>query len=249
MSILSWEHASLNASQQLGHGELDKMLYDVAAPFSGPTSPTISHLEIPPSPCLSAIDSPLGFGSISQVLLPEVTPSPAHHLNTSARFNVSHEATADSAATYLRLQLAAAEELSAERMHRMMAMEEEIHNLKQAHQQQMEEMTAQMAFVEKQSQQTAYVAALEEQVRVTQMKGEHAVRQVAMRKDEEARAQKAHALKAQRRKMDAVYSSVLAGTAWVGVRDACQAELETVQEERQVLSVLLAELESMTLSL
>lgn len=130
-----------------------------------------------------------------------------------------------------------------------MAMEEEIHNLKQAHQQQMEEMAAHMAFVEKQTEQSAYVASLEEEVRVTRVQGERAVRDALAHKEQEARAQKGYALKAQRRKMDAVYSSVLAGTAWINVQEACQAELETVDEERQVLTLLLAELERMTLSL
>lgn len=227
------------------------MLCDVAAPFSGPTSPTVSsYPEIPPSPCLSAIDSPsLGFGSISQVLLPDVTPSPAVHLNLSARFNVSPEAAGDASSTYLRLQLAAAEELSNERMHRMMAMEEEIHNLKQVHAQQMEEVATQMAHMEKEYEQAAYAAALEEQLRATRVIHEQSLREAVARAEETARTAQEHALKAQRRKLDAVYASVLAGRSWISVQDACKSELETVQSERQALAVLLAQLEQMSFSL
>ncbi|KAF6766102.1 hypothetical protein DFP72DRAFT_865583 [Ephemerocybe angulata] len=231
-SILSWEHASLSASQYLGPGEADKMLYDVQAPFSGPTSPTTSHMEIPPSPCLSAIDSPgLGFGSISQVLLPDVTPSPAVHLNGS-RFSISPEAAGESSTTYLRLQLAAAEDLSIERMHRIMGLEEELHNVKQSHMRDLEEYAMQLDHAEKNDDRARHIAALEEQLR-------------ALR----ARAEKERALRVQRRKLDAVYATVLAGTAWGNVKEACQVELEVMQEEKQVLSCLLAQLEAMTLSL
>ncbi|KAJ2920370.1 hypothetical protein MD484_g152, partial [Candolleomyces efflorescens] len=249
-SILSWEHITLGASQQLGPGEAEKMLCDVAAPFSGPTSPTASsYREIPPSPCLSAIDSPsLGFGSISQVLLPDVTPSPAVHLNLSTRFSVSPEAAGESSSTYLRLQLAAAEELSNERMHRMMAMEEEIHNLKQVHAQQMEEVAVQMAHMEKQHEQAAFVA-LEEQVRSSRVAQEQTIKDAVARAEEAARTRQEKTLKVQRRKMDAVYSSVLAGRAWMNVGDSCKSELETIQGERQALALLLAQLEQMSLSL
>lgn len=247
-SILSWEHASLSASQHLGPGEADKMLYDVPAPFSGPTSPTTSHVDLPPSPSLSAIDSPgLGFGSISQVLLPEVTPSPAVHLST--RFSVSPEAAGDSSSMYLRLQLAAAEELSTERAQRIRAMEEEIQDLKGAHLQQMEEFARHVQHRERSDQQAGYIASLEDQIRALRVKGERDIQEVRMQVEEEARKRSEAVVRAQRRKMDAVFGSVMAGTAWNVVKDAAEVELETVRGERHVLSLLLMELEALTPSL
>jgi len=170
-------------------------------------------------------------------------------LSTASRFNVSPEAATDASATYLRLQLAAAEDLSNDRMQRMMAMEEEIHNLKQAHAQQMEEMTKQMMYMEKQSQQAAYAASLEEQLRNAKANAEAAVRETAARLDEAARASQAQALKSQRKRLDAVYASVLAGTAWNTVKESCKAELEAIHGDREVLAVLLSELQQLTATL
>ena len=77
-SILSWEQLASEASKTLGEDELGYQLSNIPAPFcSVAVSLASSQLDIPESHCLSAIDSPGRYGSISQVLLPDVTPSPA----------------------------------------------------------------------------------------------------------------------------------------------------------------------------
>lgn len=150
---------------------------------------------------------------------------------------------------YLRLQLAAAEELSTERAQRIRAMEEEIQDLKGAHLQQMEEFARHVQHRERSDQQAGYIASLEDQIRALRVKGERDIQEVRMQVEEEARKRSEAVVRAQRRKMDAVFGSVMAGTAWNVVKDAAEVELETVRGERHVLSLLLMELEALTPSL
>ncbi|KAJ6626878.1 hypothetical protein B0H10DRAFT_2210759 [Mycena sp. CBHHK59/15] len=85
------------------------------------------HLEVPDSPCLSTLNSPGEFGSISQVLLPDVTPSPAVHVNRFGNSNRESGVNGVDAAivTLLRLQLASAENIAKERLFQLQSMEEE----------------------------------------------------------------------------------------------------------------------------
>ncbi|KAH6917444.1 hypothetical protein BKA70DRAFT_334970 [Coprinopsis sp. MPI-PUGE-AT-0042] len=245
-SILTWEQLSNDASRTLGEGEVERMITDIPAPFSGPTSPALSALiDIPPSPCLSAIDSPGGFGSISQVLLPDVTPSPAVFAHSSTRFSVSPEASAESSSTYLRLQLASAEHLAHERLLRIQAMEEEIHNLKSAHSHQMEEIANQMAHMEREDQRAEYASMLEEQIWQARVNGEQAVEAAREEAEAIARSQRESALKTQKRFMEASCAAKSAQGSWTSVLDTCHAELESIHGERQMLALLMAELEGL----
>lgn len=130
-----------------------------------------------------------------------------------------------------------------------MGLEEELHNVKQSHMRDLEEYAMQLDHAEKNDDRARHIAALEEQLRALRVNHEMAVRNVVAQKEAAARAEKERALRVQRRKLDAVYATVLAGTAWGNVKEACQVELEVMQEEKQVLSCLLAQLEAMTLSL
>lgn len=253
-SIISWEEMSNEASRTLGEGEIERMITDIAAPFSGPTSPSLSSIhglpDIPPSPCLSAIDSPGGFGtSISQVLLPDVTPSPAAFANSS-RFNVSPEAASESSATYLRLQLAAAEAMSRDRLMRIQAMEEEIHNLRQAHVQQVEEMRAQVEFIEQQDARArhAAAAAMEEELKQVRMQTAQAVEVAITETETAARTRQANTIKAQRQQFDIACATMVAQTSWSAVLDGCTAELDAIYGEREMLALILADLESIMYS-
>ncbi|TRM65676.1 hypothetical protein BD626DRAFT_485521 [Schizophyllum amplum] len=164
-SILTWEELA-DASHALDEDDMAAMLADMPAPFraslaspqlspvtldvplppESPTSSTTSTPFPPGSPALSSMGlTPAtpggGYGSISQVLLPEVTPSPAP-FNVSARFDdaarsfnqeKSARSPGDSSAlaTLLRLQLASAENTARERLQRLQVLEEELHAAKQ----------------------------------------------------------------------------------------------------------------------
>ncbi|GLB36476.1 hypothetical protein LshimejAT787_0307640 [Lyophyllum shimeji] len=260
-SILSWEQLASEASKTLGEDEIETMLSDFPAPFRpGAVSPTpsSSQLDVPESPCLSAMSSPGGYGSISQVLLPDVTPSPAVH-HHSNRYDMAPEIPAVDGAivTLLRLQLAAAENTAKERLTQMQTMEEEIHNLKEARSRETQELTKQVAYMEEQmrgslelreraeQERAVYTLGLEEELRRAQALRDQAVEKAVIKGQEMARATHDAALKAQCDSAEVACSARVAASEWVSVRELAGMELDVVREEREVLSLLLAELDQM----
>jgi hypothetical protein len=244
---MSWEQLASEASGNLGEDELGKMLADIPAPFSAATSPILSPmLDIPESPCLSAFDSPGGYGSISQVLLPDVTPSPAVH-----RYSLpSSEAdtTNSPVVTLLRLQLAQAESMAKERLMQMQAMEQEIHYMKETRTKQMQEETskyvARLEATERRGEErAAYASSLEDQLRHAVTKRERAVEEA--RRESEEIVRRSCDLKRRREKALLVARDAAGSSAsnWSNVKDLTQVELDVVQGDRAVLSILLVELD------
>ncbi|VDB93493.1 unnamed protein product [Peniophora sp. CBMAI 1063] len=90
-------------------------------------SMTRSSSRVPPTPGTPDLPSPGGFGSISQVLLPEVTPSPAP-LRTGL---ASPQDSAAGTAVMLRLQLASAEQLANERLRSVQNLEVELQTVQE----------------------------------------------------------------------------------------------------------------------
>ncbi|KAF9458346.1 hypothetical protein BDZ94DRAFT_1201291 [Collybia nuda] len=257
-SILSWEQLASEASRTLGEDEIENMLSDIPAPFRpGAISPTPSsgYNDIPESPCLSAMSSPGGYGSISQVLLPDVTPSPAIHNNQRYHMSSSDVPVVDAAiVTLLRLQLASAEQTAKARLEQMQIMEEEIHNLKESRTHEARELTKQVAFMEDQirvsidnreqadEERGAYTASLENEVRQVQALRDHAIQEAVAESRECARRERNTALASQRGCWAVICSSYVASSEWASVSQLSQMELETIQGDRQILTILLAEL-------
>ena len=256
-SILSWEQLAKH-SKSLDDDEVERMISEMPAPFrAGAISPALSTIDLPESPTLSAMPSPTGYGSISQVLLPDVTPSPAIH-NTTHLFDHMKPDTptvaADSAAlTLLRLQLAAAESRAQERLNQMQALEEQLHSSKVARQRDAEELARQIEELEQQvhgnllieSQRVEQIAVLEELLRDAQS-AQHQVAKDAARKAEDALcASRAAALQARQvqARADLALAAREAGAAWVTVRDTAEGELELVRANKDMLALLLASLD------
>jgi hypothetical protein len=253
-SILSWEQLANEASVNMGEDEFGRMLSEIPAPFrSGAASPSLSsQMDVPESPCLSAIDSPGGFGSISQVLLPDVTPSPAmHNSSIQSRFNLpSDTAVADSStSTMLRLQLAAAENTARERLFQIQAMEEEIHDLKQAHGHQMEESQKQMVYMEAQwrekDEQASYAASLEDKLRHLEISHGRAMEETVERCQRDALKSQGLVFKTEGLRCEAIFSARLAASSWSAVRDTCEVELDLIRDDKAVFSLLLMQLDQM----
>jgi hypothetical protein len=210
-------------------------------------------MGIPESPCLSAIDSPSGFGSISQVLLPDVTPSPAMHSNNlmQSRFSLSPDAAvADSSATtMLRLQLAAAENTARERLFQIQAMEEEMYDLKQAHAHQMEESQRQMVYAEAQwrekDEQASYSASLEDRLRHLEVSHQRAMEETVQRCQQDAFRSQSLVLKTAGLRHETEFSARLAASSWSAVRDVCEVELDLIRDDKAVFSLLLMQLDQM----
>ncbi|KAG5648240.1 hypothetical protein DXG03_006198 [Asterophora parasitica] len=266
-SILSWEQVASEASLTLGEEEIDTLISDFPAPFRpGAVSPTPSnsgHFDIPESPCLSALSSPGGYGSISQVLLPDVTPSPAvnHHQSSRYDMDASDIPVVDAAiVTLLRLQLAAAENTAKERLLQMQIMEEEIHNLKEARSRDAQELTSKIAYMEEQmyssleireraeEQRSVYTVSLEDQLRIAHAQRDQSVEAAILRGQEIAHAEQEAALEVQRDSAEVACSARVAVSEWASVHELAEMELDVVREEREVLSLLLAELEQLSQS-
>ena len=255
-SILSWEQLASEASKTLGDDDLERMLSDIPAPFrSGAVSPSLSSpTDGPASPSLSAIDSPRGNSSIAQVILnlPDITPSPAVHYGLQqSRFSLSPDTSGDSGtATMLRLQLAAADDKAKQNLSQVLGLEEEVHNLKQAHAHQMEEMQKQMAYLEMQARaaddRTSQATSLVEQLHKVQASHEQAIEETVMRTQESLTSSFNRVLKAERSRYETNCSLQLAVWGWNTVHETCEMELNAVRDDRAFLALFLTHLDEMT---
>ena len=254
-SILSWEQLASEASKTLGEDDLDRMLSDIPAPFrSGAVSPSLSSQMDPASPCLSAIDSPPGSSSIAQVILnlPDITPSPAVHYGLQqSRFSLSpDESSGDSGTvTMLRLQLAAADDKAKQNLSQVLGLEEEMHNLKQSHLHQIEELQRQIAHLEVQARaaddRTSQAASLVGQLHMAQVSHEQAMEEAVLQTRESLTSSFNQVLKAERCKFETSCCLQFAIWGWNTVHETCEMELNVVRDDRVLLTLFLTQLDEM----
>lgn len=231
------------------------MLSDIPAPFrSGAVSPSLSSSthDVPESPTLSALPSPGGYGSISQVLLPEVTPSPAPH-NATLFGEMSSDITLEDGAgsTMLRLQLASAETKARDRLAEIESLESQLQMAKAARLRDTEELAKQITQLENQvhgnlhvdSERMEYIVSLEEQLRQAQVVREQAVHEALVQMQERAQAMHAAAIKQQQDRWALMCCATDVKDAWGTVRDTAEGELELVRANKDMLAVLLAGLD------
>ncbi|KAK0233268.1 hypothetical protein IW262DRAFT_1304409 [Armillaria fumosa] len=252
-SILSWEQLADEASRTLGEDEIQNMISDVPAPFqSGTASPMLStpHLELPDSPCLSAMNSPGGYGSISQVLLPDVTPSPAIHTRRQSR-GPEVPVIDGAIVTLLRLQLESSEHTAKERRIQLQSLEEELHHVKDAHVRDVEQLSQQIQHLEDQlrsslevrersaAEQALYIASLENQLNKIHSSGRHNTNsKVVPAQDVQDKI-----LRFERLKWGCASSARVAARHWTSVKELAEMELNTVKSDQDILSLLLGELD------
>ncbi|KAI0052898.1 hypothetical protein FA95DRAFT_1482958 [Auriscalpium vulgare] len=253
-SLLSWDQLISVGEMTLGEGEIDKMIADIPAPFSGTASPAPSHMEldIPDSPSLSAMPSPIGYGSISQILLPDVTPSPAKFAHLTPERGTPVDS---SLVMMLRLQLASMENIAKERLGQIQALEHQLTTAKEARLREADELARQVTTLEEQmrvaldtretamGEQAAVIAHLEEQMRGADALRERAVQQAARTAADGAMQIKVSAVQIEGRKWEAACVARGVATQWGTVRSVAEAELDLLRSNRETLSVLLAGLE------
>lgn len=252
-SLLSWDQLVAVGDRTLGEGEASSMIADVAAPFSGPSSPALSTISLPDpdSPSLSTMASPAGYTSISQILLPEVTPSPAKFAyGTPDR--MSNEG---GLAVMLKLQIASLEQIAKERLNHIQTLERQLQFAKDTRMQETTELARQMTMLEEQTRttlearerasedQAAYNASLEEQLGAAAALREKAVREATKMTADSALRSQAEAVRAEAAKWDMACAAKGASTGWESVRDVAMGEMEYVKSSREMLGVLLAGLE------
>ena len=252
-SLLSWDQLVAVGDKTLGEGEVDNMIADMPAPFSPAPSTVDLELTVPESPSLSTLPSPAGYGSISQVLLPDVTPSPASnkHMQTQLIPEHSRPAIADaSLVVMLRLQLASMENIAKERLSQITALEAQLGAAKEARLREAADLAAQVSALEEQmhvsfdSRERAAEerATLEEQLRRATVAQELAVQEAVKKVTEDAARLRVAAEESMRRKCDVIGAARSAATSWVSVRELAEGELEFVKTQRETLTFLLASL-------
>lgn len=255
-SILSWEHLAQH-SRSLDQDDVEHMLADIDAPFGSVTaSPAPSTLyDIPESPSLSALPSPTGYGSISQVLLPDVTPSPAA-FNATLRFDeMAAEAPHGDGGnvTMLRLQLAAAESSANEQQLQIEALEAQLNMAKEARLRDTEELAQQITFLEEQvrgslrpdEQLQQHAASLEEQLAHARAAQTQAVNEALKQAQVAAARAQQQSLRKQQARWYVSSAARDAGVAWSSAKCVAEGELEYVRSSQDVLGVLLAGLDRM----
>jgi len=252
-SLLSWDQLVAVGDKTLGEGEVEKMIADIPAPFSPAPSTVDLELAIPESPSLSALPSPAGYGSISRVLLPDVTPSPASVKHIQSEFfpEQSRPAAADaSLVVMLRLQLASMENIAKDRLSQITALEAQLGAAKDARMREVADLAAQVSALEEQmhiSLESRERAAderitLEEQLRGAGVAKELAVQAAVKKAAEDAARLRVAAKEAVSRKCEVVSAARSAATSWVSVCELAEGELESVRAQRETLAFLLASL-------
>lgn len=259
-SILSWEQLALH-NKSLGGEDIAHMLSDIDAPFrAGAISPSPSVLsDIPESPTLSAFPSPTGFGSISQVLLPDVTPSPAP-FNATQKFEKMaagpEVAAADSAiVTLIKLQLASMETLAKERLNTIQSLEDQLYKMKEASKQDTETLATHVADLEEKlranlqagQERAAYTTYLEEQLARAGGATEEAVGDALRKAQHDTVAAQKEALDIQRQRIGCCTLADRAALMWRTTRDDLLDEVDRCQDARATLDVLRHQLENLHL--
>ena len=159
-SVAAWEKLA-DLSAEINASELGGLITDVDAPFLPatpgilPPSPSVMRLE---SESLTGLETPLTmpspgrYASISQMLLPTITPSPAVrtenslYLDTNGGIDVP--AMDSATVTLLKLQLASMENLAKERLAQITRIEEEMHILKETRKREEQSLSTQLAELE-----------------------------------------------------------------------------------------------------
>lgn len=229
------------------------MIIDITAPFSANASPAHSNisLDIPDSPSLSALPSPVGYGSISQILLPEVTPSPTKMMLTPERR--SH--VDGGVVTMLRLQLASMENTAKERLGQIQSLEQQLAAAKLARIRDADELAGQVGALEQQmrnslavrernaEEQTAYIISLEEQLSRAIAVREKAVQQAAKQAADSVMQLHTAAVRVEARKWEFTCAARVASMEWSSVRAIAEGEMDFVRSNRDMLNLLLAGLD------
>ena len=204
--------------------------------------------SLPSSPLLSAMNTPAGFGSLSRVLLPDVTPSPAAR-HSPLRYD---DGNVDSAAlTLLKLQLASTENMAKDRLSRLQQLEEENHALKQARRQDAHDLTQQVGLLESQmrgsleasqrsaSEKETYIASLERQLAGANVQKAKDIQNAVAAAQEEGRRCTTDAVNGARMRWEVSLVANKAGIAWQTVCSKAQDEMELIAADRAVLAMLL----------
>jgi len=149
----------------------------------------------------------------------------------------------------LRLQLAAADDKAMQNLSQVLGLEEEVHNLKQSHVHQMEEMQRQIAYLEVQARaaddRTSQATSLVEQLHMAQASHKQAIEEAVTRTQENLTSSYSRVLAAERCKYEINCSRQLVVWGWNAVHESCEMELNVVRDDGALLALFLTQLDDM----
>jgi len=255
-SLLSWEQLAAANNYTDDDVDISHMLSEIPVPFMGVASPAPSTvMELPDSPGLSTISlSPAGYNSISRVLLPDVTPSPAPlrlEMERSVSSGVSEAATN----TMLRLQLAQQEHMSKERLDRIQSLEKQLDYEREAHERSARELARQVTEVDaglrahieaterKTAERDAQIITLQGQLRQLKDSKKRELDQAVERTRVQAATTYSDNLQMVHTKWEAAAAGQQAAGSWSTVASLFGGHLELIKSNREVLSTLLSGLD------
>ena len=256
-SLLSWEQLAAANNSADYDVDISNMLSEIPAPFvAGAISPAPSTImELPDSPGLSTVSlSPVGYNSISRILLPDVTPSPAPlrlEMERSASSGVSEAATN----TMLRLQLAQQEHMSKERLDRIQSLEKQLHYEREAHEksarglaQQVTEVDAGLrAHIEaterKIAERDAQIITLQGQLKQLNSSKKNELGQAVEQARVHAATTYSNNLQTIHMKWEAAAAGQQAAGSWSTVASLFGGHLELIKANRETLTTLLSGLD------
>ena len=242
------------------------LISEMSAPFSttpGFISPTPSTMQLadgPESPSPPGLPSPGDFVSISQVLLPMVTPSPAvHNINFFETQPGLPIIEGGATVTMLKLQLASAESLARERLEQMQRLEAQVEAMKERRAREERELAEQVSFLEEKLRETLAArsgrtspsmqdhemcrAAIEEQARKAEEQRLAAVRAAVAESAAKERRERARAVKQVEAQKRVACAARDAMGQWTSVRDVVSDMLEALKCGKGTLAVLKADLD------
>lgn len=259
-SIVSFDQFTADDSQIIVREDLEGRLADIAAPFTpgylSPNPSTIA-LDVPETPNLSALPSPSGYGSISQVLLPDVTPSPAvYHLAPIFETSVELPPPTDSGTTtLLRLQIAQAESIAKERLSRLQELEEQLYVAKQCRVRETEELARQVSFLEQQlrtsvearertdEERAAFTASLQDELRRVEARCADATQAGFERGQRAAQLSWDAQLANVHKTWELSCMAQEAASLWSSVKNQADDERNNLRSAREVLNVFMGVLD------
>ena len=208
-------------------------------------------MELPDSPGLSTVSlSPAGYNSISRVLLPDVTPSPAPlrlEMERSVSSGVSEAATN----TMLRLQLAQQEHMSKERLDRIQSLEKQLHFEREAHEKSARELAQQVTEVDtglrahieaterKIAERDAHIATLQGQLKKSNDSKRHELDWAVEQTRVQAATSYSNNLQTVQMKWEAAAAGQQAAGSWSTVASLFGGHLELIKANRETLATLL----------
>lgn len=264
-SVAAWEKLA-DLSAEMNASELGGLITEVEVPFLPTTpgmlspSPSVMRLdpEAPPdSPTPLNMPSPGGYTSISQVLLPNVTPSPAmpmrnHHYFSDVNGALDVPSMDSATVMLLKLQLASIENLAKERLAQITRLEEEMHVLKETKRRDEDELAVEVAQLEDRLREALVApqhqpivqdhsecrAVLEERLLQEADARQQAIFEAVSEAAEAERLRQEKILRKATIQQDMSSAMRCATRQWTNVSEIVDGELEFIASNRETLAVL-----------